>query len=123
VQDQRVPVGVAEERHVAETGVVHVGELDAPRLEPRLRGRDVGDSQRDRLAVTARDALGPRLDERDRDVRGLELGEIPRVLGQPQRVAVERRRALAVTRRNVDEVDALDELDLLQGISKRSLAA
>ena len=110
VEDQRVAVGVCEERHVADTGVAVADELHALLLELGARGRDIGDSQRDpvRRALRKIDPLVLRFPDRERHVSGLELGRLPGILGQPEHVAVERDRALDVPRRDVDEIDTLD---------------
>ena len=51
VEHQRVAVGVAEERHVADARVEHLAvEAHAARFERRARRRDVVDVQRDRVA-------------------------------------------------------------------------
>ena len=41
MQDQRVAVGIGEERHVADAGVALADELDALRLELGARGGHV----------------------------------------------------------------------------------
>ena len=110
MQDERVPVRVDEEGHVADARVVLPDELDALRLELGSRGGDVRDAQRDPMAGTALElhALILRLPDGQRDVARLELRGLARVLRQPQHVAVERDGALDVPRRDVHEVDALD---------------
>ena len=48
MQHERVPLGVLEERHVADTGVADLAEeLDAGLLELRALRRDVGNTKRD----------------------------------------------------------------------------
>ena len=85
-------------------------ELDALRLELGTSRRDVGDTERDSVAGAAREldalVLGP--PDRQRDVAGLELGRLPRILRQLEHVTVEGDRPLQVARRDVDEIDTLD---------------
>src|SRR3954469_4049995 len=75
VEDQRVAVGVGEDRLVADAAVDRVAaELDALLLQGRAARLDVGDLQRDPcVARLVLDAERVGLDERDREVVGLEL--------------------------------------------------
>src|SRR4051794_19469594 len=116
VQHQRVAVGVAEERHVADPGVEDVAaELDAALLEHRARGRDVVDVQREevRVGLEVADAHALGVDHVEGDRAGLELREV--ALGavdrarQAERLAVEGDCALEVARGDGDEVDAGDD--------------
>ena len=79
-------------------------------LELGARGGHVGDAQRDAVGGALRklDALVLGPPEGERDVARLELGRLARVLRQLEHVAVESDGALDVTRRDVDEVHALD---------------
>lgn len=47
VEHEGVALGVAEERHLADSGVMFAGELDAASLEVSLGGGDVGHAQRE----------------------------------------------------------------------------
>src|SRR5919198_6452698 len=110
VENDDIAVGVLEEAHVADAGVERVAEeLDAFRLEFSPRLGDVGDA--DSEAGLVRLELDPLLlgiPERERHVRGLDLGALVLALRDPEHVAVERDRALDVARGNRDEVDLLD---------------
>ena len=93
VEHQRVAVGVAEEGHVADAGVERVAVKAHALLFERLAGRfDVVDVQRDRVAgdvVLEAHFLG--VDHAEREVAGLELGEV--ALGHVHRAPqAERRR-------------------------------
>ena len=81
-----------------------------PHPPARRARRHVGDAERDAVCGAARklDAHLLRLPERERDVAGLELGGLARILRQLEHVAVERGRPLHVASRHVHEVHALD---------------
>src|SRR4051794_26305134 len=114
VQHQRVPVGIAEERHMANARVERVALERAPaRLEVGARLRDVGDAQRDVCRV--RPAKGRadvvELEQVDTHVLAqLELREAAlRHVLEAERVAVEPRRTLHVGDRDGDEVRPFDD--------------
>ena len=111
MQHQVVAVGVAEERHVADTGVERVAaELDAFRLELLSCGLDVFDveSQVPVALWLERHSELLRLPDAEAGVAGPEL--VPRVLipFQPEDLAVEPSRAIGVLRRDADEVELHD---------------
>src|SRR3990170_3286749 len=111
VEDDRVPIRVAEEAHVANAGVVCalVEELDTSAFEFLSCSGDVRDADREACHVRLeREALLLRLPERERYVGRLDL--TVRVLGlrETKHVAVEGNRTIEVARRDRDEVDALD---------------
>src|SRR5690242_3296619 len=113
VEHEAVSVGIVERRHVADAGVVRlVGELDAAGLELLARLGDVCNAQRDRRTVPLPElpADRRRVDQVEEDVVAkLELGEAALAgLGQSERVAVPRNRALQVGDGHADEVDVLD---------------
>ena len=76
VQVEHVPVGVAEERLMADARVDRLAhELDPARLELGASGGDIVDVERDRHPVRAElDAQPFANDESDRDGARLELG-------------------------------------------------
>ena len=75
VQAEHVPVGILEERHVADARVDRVGdELDALRLELRPRRLDIVDAERERMGARLElPADRGRVHQLKRQVPGLEL--------------------------------------------------
>jgi hypothetical protein len=102
VNQQPVPVGIAEPGAEADTGVVGVAaKLDAGVLERPARAMDVGHPERER---------GP-FRQRDREVAGLELGPVlvrRRVSREPECLTVELLGPRHVGDGQRDEVRALD---------------
>ena len=117
VQQQRVPVRVLEERHVADAGVDDLAvELDALGLELGARGRDVGDAQR-QAGGARRERLADarRIEDVERDLAAREL-HVALALGldlEAERLRVEALRARNVLRQERHEIDLLD---LHQGV-------
>lgn len=94
----RTLVGIAEEGHMADPGVERLAEkLHVRRLQPRPRGGDVRDAQREPGGVGREgDTVGLGRPQRQRDVARLELiRSAPR--RQPGDLAVEPPRPLQVT--------------------------
>src|SRR6185503_11810172 len=111
---ERVPGGIAEERHVADAGVHGVGgELDAPALELGARGLDVLDVEGDRVRVERErhpHVLGA--DYAQGQPARLELGAVAAAVagrqGQAEHLTVEVHGGVEVGGGDGDEVDACD---------------
>src|SRR5688572_8303101 len=111
VKHQVVAVGVAEERHVADTGVEGVAaELDAFRLELLARRLDVLDMESKVPVVLwlERHSELLRLPDAEARVAGPELVQRLLVPFQAEHVAVEPSRTIGVLRRDADEVELHD---------------
>ena len=112
MEHQLVALAVLEERHVADAGVAGLAlELDALRVEVRARLRDIGDAQRDVRRVRRECPTDQRrIDQIQRDVAGLDLGEaaVPVRTVHAERVPVERLGPLHVLDRHGVEVGSLD---------------
>src|SRR4051812_34108789 len=112
VQHELVPVGVGEDRHVADAGVEGVAEeLDALGLEHGAHLSDVVAAQRPRVALLGdeRHALLLGLPDPEARVAGPLLPLSVLVRAQPQDAAVEGAGALGVLGGDAEEVESFDD--------------
>jgi hypothetical protein len=115
VEDQRIAVGIAEVRLVADAAVHRLAfELDAAGLELLAGGLDILHVQRNR-SRTGRNLPAElrHVDELDRQAPGLELAAeiavVPLGALEPENAAVELLRLLEARDRQEDEIRARDQ--------------